>query len=155
MTYPLYRMVELLRFFVPLYVKFWLRLTSVCTVCGIYHKMWVLQVYMASSSHTETVVGPSWCAKLFFYDAIYACYLRLMVCVAFQSNSWASFWATRSLYPTDKPPTGLFCSYFYSHFHPHTSYNFTGCAIYSTRERFCFTMSRIGSYMLFIVLSLQ
>ena len=44
----------------------------------------------------------------------------------------------RGPYPTDKPPTRLFCSYFYSRFHPHTSYNSTGCAIYSTRGRFCF-----------------
>ena len=44
----------------------------------------------------------------------------------------------RGPYPTHKPPTGLFCRYFYSRFHPHTSYNSTGCAIYSTRGRFCF-----------------
>ena len=52
--------------------------------------------------------------------------------VAFQPNSWASPWVTRGPYPTHKPPTLLFCHYFYSHFHPHTSYNSTGCAIYST-----------------------
>ena len=58
--------------------------------------------------------------------------------VAFQPNSWASPWVTRGPYPTHKPPTWLFCRYFYSRFHPHTSYNSTGCAIYSTCGRFCF-----------------
>ena len=31
-----------------------------------------------------------------------------------------------------------FCRYFYSRFHQHTSYNLTGCVIYSTHGRFCF-----------------
>lgn len=35
-----------------------------------------------------------------------------------------------------------FCNYFYSHFHSHTSYNSTGCAIYSTRERLWFHHSQ-------------
>ena len=59
------------------------------------------------------------------------CYPCLTVekgCIAFQSNSLSNH----------KPPTRLFCSYFYSRFLPHTSYNSTRCAIHSTRERFCF-----------------
>ena len=37
-------------------------------------------------------------------------------CIALQSNSWGSPWLTRGPFPTDKPLTWLFCSYFYSCF---------------------------------------
>ena len=63
-------------------------------------------------------------------------------CVAFRSNSWASLWVTSHPYLTHKPSTWLFYSYFNSRFHPHTSYNSTRCAIYSTCERFCFHHSQ-------------
>ena len=44
---------------------------------------------------------------------------------------------------TDKPQSQLFsCSYIHSHLHPHTSYNSTGCAIYSTHKRFYFHHSQ-------------
>ena len=36
--------------------------------------------------------------------------------IALQSNSWASPWLTHGPFPTDKPLTWLFCSYFYSRF---------------------------------------
>ena len=58
------------------------------------------------------------------------------------AQAWTSLWITYALYPADKPPTRLFCSYFYSRFHPHASYSLTGCAIYSTHERFCFHHSQ-------------
>ena len=90
-------------------------------------------------SYTGTVLGLSLLEK----NYVLQCYPCLTVeddCVAFQSNSWASLWAMRRTYLTDKPPTRLFCScsYFYSHFHLHTSHNLTRCAIYSTCKRFCF-----------------
>ena len=37
-----------------------------------------------------------------------------------------------------KHPTWLFYSYFEAQFYPDASYNLTGCAIYTTRGRFCF-----------------
>ena len=40
---------------------------------------------------------------------------------ALRSNSWNSFWTTCKPYLTNKLSTQLFCSYFYSHFHPHAS----------------------------------
>ena len=91
------------------------------------------------------VATQEWFLAFLYWKKNYVlqCYPCLTVednCVAFQSNSWASLWAMRRPYLTDKPPTRLFCScgYFYSHFHLHTSHNLTRCAIYSTCKRFCF-----------------
>ena len=99
----------------------------------VVNKIWTLQAYLASSSYTgiiDSINFVSWC---------------------WQSNSWISLRVTCGPYPTDKPPTRLFRSYFYSCFYPHTSYNLTSCAIYSTQEDSAFTTARIGSYTLFLL----
>ena len=78
-------------------------------------KMWVLQAYLASSSYTATVFGPSWCDEL--------CFAMLSVPDSwrrpcrFQSHSRASFGVTCGPYPANKPLTQLFWSYFYLCFH--------------------------------------
>ena len=92
-------------------------------------KLWTLQVYLTRYGYTGMILSPSWRDEL-----SYPCLTVKEGCVAFQSNS-ASLWVTCGLYLTDKPSIQLYC---YTHFHPHTSCNWTGCAIYSTCERFCF-----------------
>ena len=90
-------------------------------------KMWTLEAYLASSTYTGTVVGPS------RHEEICVTMLSMpdsqRARLAFQSNFWAPPWVTHGPYPTRKPPTWLFCSCFYPRFHLHTSYNLTGCAI--------------------------
>ena len=98
----------------------------------------MLWAYLPSSSYTRTVLSPSNATNF-----VLRCCPRLTIeegCVAFQSRSksWASVWVTHDPYPTHKPPTLLISNYFYSRFHPYTSYSLTGYVIYSTRKRFCF-----------------
>ena len=72
------------------------------------------------------------------------CYPCLTVaegCVTFQSNSLENPQAYTLT-------TQLFCNYFYWHINPHTSYNSTRCAIYSTHERFCFHHSQNTLFLL-------
>ena len=80
------------------------------------NKMWTLQAYLASSSYTGTVVGPSWHKEL--------CAMMLSMpdsrrgLRSISVISWASPWVMHGSYPTDKSLTRLFCSCFYSRFTP-------------------------------------
>ena len=106
-----------------------------------------MQAYLASSSSTGTVLSPTWCNKV--------CIMILSMsdsrreCLAFQSNSWTSLWVTCCPYLTHKPLTWLFCTYFYSYFHQHTTQPDMLFLVH-VRDS-AFATRRTGSYMFFLL----
>ena len=109
--------------------KIWVWPGNKPTLTLAINKMWALKAYSACSRKGSQffLTRQTW-----LYNAIHT--WQSKKAADSLSVKLLSFWVMQSPYPTHKPQTQLFCSYFYSCFHLHNN----GCAIYRTHGRFCF-----------------